>query len=163
MQIKHKRNGVYEHLYPKTLSENVEMNDGNNVEQWKKEVEDDLNDVKEVSERLKDGLSNLWSGSKLMDSNDVVRPRKKLSECFTGWILVWKRAGSRSQFQYTVIPKIHVDVISGSTGGTKSVLSTIDSKVVIKYIYIVDDEITGHGSNTESDNSDIELAGVYEF
>ena len=163
MQIKYKKGGTYEHLYPKTLSENVEMNDGDSVEQWKQEVDDDLNGLKELKDKIEEGFPELWKGAKLMDTDDEVKPNQKLSDCFTGWVLAWKQTGRLSQYQYTLIPKIHLIVSEGTSAGTKTVLSTQGGAVVIKFIYIKNDVITGHSSNASSDNEDIELVGVYEF
>lgn len=163
MQIKYRNGGSFEHLYPKTLSENVEMNDGNNVEEWKKEVEDDLNEVGVISDKIKNGFPRLWSGSNVMDGSSVIKPSKKLSDCFTGWVLAWKQVDRLTQYQYTFIPKVHLSVMGSSTGGTKTVLSSTGGTVVIKFVYITDDEIGGHSSNTSGDNGDIELIGVYEF
>src|SRR5699024_10830466 len=110
MQIKYRNNGNFEHLYPKTLSGNVEMNSGKTLEEWKGEVDDDLNEIEKDIKDITPSSDLLWEGRNVLDGGKSVKPSKKLNECATGWTLIWTKTGGKQQFQYTNIPKLSLRV-----------------------------------------------------
>lgn len=123
----------------------------------------------------------LWSGQYYMSSPNstpqTVTPSKKLSECRTGWLLLWSDydAGSGSNdadFVTTIIPKNNP---SGGTWGGKSFLCDIPRYVgsnaedvdterrIIKPIYVHDDRIEGSYQNDKDERNDVVLRAVYEI
>ena len=123
----------------------------------------------------------LWTGSSYLSSSDgtpqTVTPSKKLSECRTGWILLWSDYDPGSgandiDFVTTFIPKYNP---SGGTWGGKAFLCSIPTYVggdandisteirVIKPIYVHDDCIKGSYQNTSGGRNDVVLRAVYEF
>ena len=68
MQINYNNNGNFEKLYPITLSGNVKLNNGKNIEEWKMEVDDDFNNIEHRTSELEQQFENslndsLWSGN----------------------------------------------------------------------------------------------------
>ena len=123
----------------------------------------------------------LWSGQYYMSSPNstpqTVTPSKKLSECRTGWLLLWSDydAGSGSNdsdFVTTIIPK---NDPSGNKWGGKSFLCDIPRYVgsnaedvdterrIIKPIYVHDDCIKGSYQNDKDERNDVVLRAVYEI
>lgn len=123
----------------------------------------------------------LWSGQYYMSSPNstpqTVTPTKKLSECRTGWLLLWSDydAGSGSNdsdFVTTIIPK---NDPSGNKWGGKSFLCDIPRYVgsnaedvdterrIIKPIYVHDDCIKGSYQNDKDERNDVVLRAVYEI
>ena len=123
----------------------------------------------------------LWSGAMYMSSPNstpqTVTPSKKLSECRTGWLLLWSDydAGSGSNdadFVTTMIPK---NDPSGNKWGGKSFLCDIPRYVgsnaedvdterrIIKPIYVHDDRIEGSYQNDKDERNDVVLRAVYEI
>ena len=107
----------------------------------------------------------------------TVTPSKKLSECRTGWLLLWSDydAGSGSNdsdFVTTIIPKNNP---SGGKWGGKSFLCDIPRYVgsnaedvdterrIIKPIYVHDDCIKGSYQNDKDERNDVVLRAVYEI
>ena len=167
MQINYNNNGNFEKLYPITLSGNVKLNNGKNIEEWKMEVDDDFNNIEhrtsELEQQFESSLINnsLWSGNSLLDSTDVITPTKKLVDCKNGWLLMFKYAGAYNNLNYEYIPKHHLTV--GNSGGVKLVLGSTSGTYVQKYIYVKSDKVTGHSSNVASGNEVIELFNIYEY
>lgn len=123
----------------------------------------------------------LWSGQYYMSSPNstpqTVTPSKKLSECRTGWLLLWSDydpgSGSNdSDFVTTIIPK---NDPSGNKWGGKSFLCDIPRYVgsnaedvdterrIIKPIYVHDDCIKGSYQNDKDERNDVVLRAVYEI
>lgn len=167
MQINYTNDGIYNKIYPVTISENVKLNIGKNLEEWKQEVDDDFNNIEhrtsELEQQFESSLINnsLWSGNSLLDSTDVITPTKKLVDCKNGWLLMFKYAGAYNNLNYEYIPKHHLTV--GNSGGVKLVLGSTSGTYVQKYIYVKSDTVTGHSSNVASGNEVIELFNIYEY
>ena len=125
--------------------------------------------------------SPLWSGQYYMSSPNstpqTVTPSKKLSECRTGWLLLWSDydpgSGSNdADFATTIIPK---GTPSGGKWGGKSFLCDIPRFVgsntddvdterrIIKPIYVHDDRIEGSYQNDKDERNDVVLRAVYEI
>ena len=122
----------------------------------------------------------LWSGEAYMQSVNstpqTVTPSKKLSECRTGWMLLWSDydpgSGSNdTDFCTTFIPKY---TPSGGTWGGKAFYCDIPmyvgsdptdlstEKRCIKPIYVHDDCLKGSYQNTSGGRNDVVLRAVYE-
>lgn len=120
----------------------------------------------------------LWSGAKLVKANETITPSKKLSECRTGWILLWSdydpdtSSGVDGDFVTTFIPNRNH---SGGTWNGSTFLvdiprfigsNTQDSsteKRIIKWINVYDDRIVGEAANEKADRNDVALRAIYEF
>ena len=157
MQINYNNNGNFEKLYPITLSENVKLNNGKNIEEWKMEVDDDFNILEEKNSEN----TSLWSGFSTLSSTDIITPTKKITDCKNGWLLMFKYAGAYNNLNYEYIPKHHIVV--GNSGGIKIKLASVSGTYVQKYIYVKSDTVTGHSSNVASGNEVMELFNIYEY
>lgn len=122
----------------------------------------------------------LWSGEAYMQSVNstpqTVTPSKKLSECRTGWMLLWSDydpgdGANDTDFCTTFIPKF---TPSGGTWGGKAFYCDIPmyvggdatdlstEKRCIKPIYVHDDCLKGSYQNTSGGRNDVVLRAVYE-
>ena len=120
----------------------------------------------------------LWSGAKLVTANETITPSKKLSECKTGWMLLWSdydpdtSAGVDGDFVTTFIPNRNH---SGGTwnGSTffadiprfigSNTQDTSTEKRIMKWFNVYDDKITGTAANGYADRNDVALRAIYEF
>ena len=123
----------------------------------------------------------LWSGQMYMSSPNstpqTVTPSKKLSECRTGWLLLWSDydpgSGSNdADFATTIIPKNNP---SGGKWGGKSFLCDIPRYIgsntddvdterrIIKVIYVHDDCIKGSYQGDADERNDVVLRAVFEI
>lgn len=122
----------------------------------------------------------LWSGSAYMQSTNstpqVVTPSKKLSQCRTGWMLLWSDydpgdGANDTDFCTTFIPKY---TPSGGIWGGKAFYCDIPmyvgsdatdlstEKRCIKPVYVHDDCLKGSYQNTSGGRNDVVLRAVYE-
>src|SRR5690625_4233352 len=147
MKIKNKTSQGWQELYPETLAKNVKLLNGQNLEEFKEEVED----------RLPDDVP-LWEGNELMLEDKKIYPSKKLSDCNQGWVLRWQNANddgiTNSNFNYMYVPKVH---LTSSGTGVKGIMGGISQKIISKYVYVRDGEIEGHSTNIEEDNTKLAL------
>lgn len=107
----------------------------------------------------------------------TVTPSKKLSECRTGYLLLWADYDPGSgvgdvDLVTTMIPKNNP---SGGKWGGKAFLcdipryvgsdpdNTATEKRIIKVIYVHDDCIKGNAHNASGDRNDVVLRAVYEY
>jgi hypothetical protein len=114
----------------------------------------------------------LWSGIAYPDANQTIKPSKKLSECRTGWILVWSdydySVGSNDiHWAFTHIPKSFASFDKGG-GFFASIVNYMSDTTVDntgKYLYINDGDITGADFNKQEANrsNDVCLRFVYEY
>lgn len=124
----------------------------------------------------------LWSGVAYMQSVNsnpqTITPSKKLSECRTGWLLLWSdydantNTANDNDFCTTFIPKFNP---AGGTWGGKAFLCSLPTYVggdpddigteirVIKPIYVHDDCLKGSYQNTSGGRNDVVLRAVYEI
>lgn len=169
MQINYTNDGIYNKIYPVTISENVKLNIGKNLEEWKQEVDEDFNniedDIQNINNRYEDDkkINILWQGNSVAGSGFNITPSKKLSDCKNGWLLAFKLAGNSNNYNYQHIPKEHVSLTSGTDRGVKCVLGSLGGTIVQKYMYIYDDKIIGHSSNSSTENEKMELFSVAEY
>lgn len=121
----------------------------------------------------------LWSGALHMTGSHTVTPSKKLSECRTGWILMWSDYDADTgvaNINDVVTSVIYKKSIGGTNWGgaahlfdipsymgADSATDTSGEKRVIKRLYIHDDKLVGHNSNNLGERKDVVLRAVYEF
>lgn len=168
MQINYKLNGQFEHLYPVTLGDNVRLNNGTTLEEWKKEVEDSTNvvedNIKTLQEKVGLQPSNykeLWRGDDLIGASSNIKPSKKISDCNNGWLLVFRNASALNNFSYHYIPKIQI--LFTTTEGVKILAGSSNGVIAQKYVIIQDEAIKGISNNETGDNAKATLTRVYEF
>lgn len=123
----------------------------------------------------------LWNGASYLTSTNgtpqVVTPSKKLSECRTGWLLLWSdydastSTANDTDFCTTYIPKY---TPTGGTWGGKAFYCSVPTYVggdasdvsteirVIKPVYVHDDKLVGSYQNTTGGRNDVVLRAVYE-
>lgn len=152
MQMNYKKSGQFEKLYPITLGDNVKLNSGKTLEEWKQEVDGLLNAVE-------DGYTEIWSGNEILgvDGSGVTMP-STLSSAKNGWILVFETVSLTSNKNYCYVPKVHpnghaIKLIIGGSGGA----------IYSKYIYIDGAKINGHSTNGKSGNETMGLKRVIKY
>lgn len=109
----------------------------------------------------------LWQGYHHMSKSETVKPSKRLSECNTGWIIVWSDwndggKGENFNFVYSYIPK---NTIWKDGQNTCFALSTGegDDTYTNKTLYIYDDRFTGNDNNKKGTSYDVVIRCVLEF
>ena len=118
--------------------------------------------------------TELWSSSGwYMLASQIAYPTKKLSECKTGWILVWSDYDADTKkvndydFNYTHIPKYAVSKYSGKMVffPIMNYLSATSNNMTGKKLYVYDDRLVGHDDNGSSDTQakDVVLRAVVEY
>ena len=122
-------------------------------------------EVKKMRDQFDNIGQELWTGELYPREDQTLEPRKKLSECVTGWVLRWQRytkgeGVNQQQFQYTHVPKSH----NQSEGrGMRIPLHGPGGMDVTKYIYVYDDRIEGFETNDKGDNHNLALTAVFEY
>lgn len=120
----------------------------------------------------------LWSGALYMNANQVVTPSKPLSECRTGWMLLWSdydpdnSVAKDEDFVTTFIPRLSPN---GSAWNGQSYYFDIPRYIgsntsdvttearIIKRLYVADETLTGYSANNAGTRTDVVLRAVYEF
>lgn len=154
--IKYKLNGQFEHLYPVTLGDNVRLNNGTTLEQWKKQIEDLFNQVEDKD------YNEIWSGSETLDGSKEIVLTKPLSECSNGYILVFKEpSGASGNVNYCYVPKTQSSMYP--TFGIKFLVGVRSGGIRSKFIYIEDKKIKGHSSNGTGGNEETVLVKIISY
>lgn len=120
----------------------------------------------------------LWTGKLYMSANQTVTPSKKLSECRTGWMLLWSdydpdtAEAKDSEFHTTFIPRMtptgetwaakHFYFDIPRTSGSDITVVTSEKRI-LKGLYVHDDKLVGHAMNNQDTRTDVVLRAVYEF
>lgn len=95
------------------------------------------------------GNEVLWTGAIYLQESQSITPSKSLSNCPTGWILVWSRYASgtaqNDNWSFTHIPRAFQQVRSGN-GGIQANIGR-DEGSMSKYIYVTNTTISGHSRN----------------
>lgn len=107
--------GQFEHLYPVTLGDNVKLNSGVTLEQWKQQIDDLFNALED------DDFNVMWNGNDILSATTELTMPKKLSECKNGWILVFGDTTQGSNWNYCYIPRTHASMYDYS-GGVKFIV-----------------------------------------
>lgn len=114
----------------------------------------------------------LWSGSCTLVATDTVTPSKPLSNCQSGWLLLWSDGnanGVGNDYDYctSMIPKKNA---TGGNWNTKAFFcvlprfSDVDlDGINIKTIKVSDTTIFGDVKNDQGGREDIILRAVYEY
>lgn len=167
MQINYEKNGKYEKLYPKTISTNVEMLDGRNLNQWKEDFEDEFNVMDSgLKELQKESNDELWSGADILSASSTISPSKALNNTKNGYVLVFARRVNTvfDNYNYYHLPKTHLLATNnGVASGVKIMLGSASGDFAQKYLYIKPTSITGHNVNTSGVSADIHLVKIYEY
>lgn len=153
MQMNYKISGQFEHLYPVTLGDNVKLNSGVTLEQWKQQIDDLFNALED------DDFNVMWNGNDILSATTELTMPKKLSECKNGWILVFGDTTQGSNWNYCYIPRTHASMYS-SSGGVKFLVGVKNSAITSKFIFISDTKIKGHLANTQGGNEGAALLKV---
>lgn len=123
------------------------------------------------------GSPVLWSGKLYPNANHTITPSKKLSECKTGWMLLWcdynpdTSTVNDADFVTTMLPKCRYD---GNVWNGKTFLCDVPrfygsaddtslEKRIMKTLTVYDDKIVGNVINGQGDRNDVVLRAVYEF
>ncbi|MGX7265367.1 hypothetical protein [Enterococcus crotali] len=159
-------------LYPKThtsaidnFDETVVKKTGNEEIAGVKNFKGDLQlNGKSVETKLDSGI--LWTGTWILNELQTITPKKKLSDCKTGWILVFqeydKGATNSSAFHYFHVPKCHV--IKHNNRGLVFQISNYNGATMgVKYLYISDTQIKGHSLNGQAPNNIQAITEIYEY
>lgn len=159
-------------LYPKTHTSAIDNFDEAVV---KKTGDENISGVKNFKDGIQQNgkallteteLSALWTGGWVMNTTQTVTPKKKLTECRTGWILRWQRIlGGEVKFQdynYTYVPKQHT-IDAAGMGVSCMIDSGAGDAKSVKYIYVRDENIKGHGNNSTNPSGSFVLTAVFEF
>lgn len=167
MQMNYEKDGKYEKLYPKTISTNVEMLDGRDLNKWKQDFEDEFNIIEsDIKELKKDTNGELWRGSEILSATASITPSKALSDTRNGYILVFARKSGSAydNYNYYHLPKVHLlSTNNGMSSGVKILLGSVSGSIVSKYIYFRRDSIAGNALNEQSGSEDVFLLRVYEY
>lgn len=156
MKMQYNKDGNYEPMFPVTLGDNVNLNNGQTLEQWKTQI-DDLYNIKED-----DDYNTIWTGSMVMNETDEVITLKPLTECENGWILVFKEpSGASGNVNYCYVPKVQPDLYASY--GINFVVGVSSGGVRAKFLYINNLTITGHSSNATGGNEETELVRVISY
>ena len=157
MQMNYKKNGEFEKLYPKTLAGNVLFNNGQTIEEYKKEIDDTIN-------KKEDTFQELWSGNDAMGDGVSINPSKKLSECQNGWVFVFKNQHSSTNISYHYVPKVHIKLSNNSSSNGLKIIAGGSSGVLThKYLLVGDGTIKGHSSNVLDGNDKTALYKILEY
>lgn len=109
----------------------------------------------------------LWQGVAVMNSIQSITPSAKLSDCLSGWVLVWSQVNNgspvNSRFAYQFVLK---SLASGS--GTTFPIAAPDGSTpwahaAAKYLYITNTTIKGYASNNQGESYNYALREVRSF
>ncbi|EGO8907461.1 hypothetical protein D5674_09920 [Enterococcus faecalis] len=112
--------------------------------------------------------AELWSGVGVLNDAQKITPKKKLTDCTNGWLLVWQpyegspAAAQPWDYNYSFIPKAHLLHASGNAINCL-ITNRTQTKQVSKYVYINENEMTGHVANGEAPQNGWVLTKVFEF
>src|SRR5690606_1944629 len=98
----------------------------------------------------------LWSGGAYMHGGQTLNMPTKLSDCASGWILVWadysNGAGQKYDNVYTYVHTTHIDDRCGQ--GVHFVVSggatTRNTQLKTNYVYVSNDKLEGNAVNDGS-------------
>lgn len=115
----------------------------------------------------------LWTGIYYPTASQTATPSKKLSECRTGWTLVWSgydSGGVTEDYVTTYIPKTDA---AGNAWNNKLHYAMIATAVtadsvdannfVIKGFYVSNDKIVGIAANNAGNRTKAVLRAIYEY
>ncbi|EGO5058335.1 hypothetical protein ACFJZD_13455 [Enterococcus faecalis] len=143
---------------PKAMATVVEAVDG--LENYPTKAETDKAYIKVPT------VDELWAGGWFMNGSQTVTPKKKLSECANGWLIVFSNAendaSTKTEFQYLFVHKRHVKKYS-ATGIVFPTANYNGAKTGVKYLYITDTNIKGNDLNGNAANKFKIMTEIYEW
>lgn len=116
----------------------------------------------------------LWTGASYPLATDTITPSKPLSQCRTGWLLLWSdydeasTAGGDFDYATSIIPKMKAD---GASWSGQSFMDVVPASlteagtnfIVAKKLIVHDDRIIGYaGNGATTEGKDVALRAVYE-
>lgn len=149
---------LMENNEPKAMATVVEAVDG--LENYPTKAETDKAYIKVPT------ADELWAGGWFMNGSQTVTPKKKLSECANGWLIVFSNAendaSTKTEFQYLFVHKRHVKKYS-ATGIVFPTANYNGAKTGVKYLYITDTNIKGNDLNGNAANKFKIMTEIYEW
>ncbi|EOW1928988.1 hypothetical protein ACNZ6N_001597 [Enterococcus faecalis] len=149
---------LMENNEPKAMATVVEAVDG--LENYPTKAETDKAYLKVPT------IDELWAGGWFMNGSQTVTPKKKLSECANGWLIVFTNAendaSTKTEFQYLFVHKRHVKKYS-ATGIVFPTANYNGTKIGVKYLYITDTNIKGNDLNGNAANKFKIMTEIYEW
>lgn len=110
----------------------------------------------------------LWQGASYPNGATTIYPSKPLSECLTGWVLVWSYYDASTaqpgnyRFVLSHVHKNHARDAAGLSTFFPVPLSTT-GQIAVKTLYISDNRIVGHDDNMSTLNRAAVLRRIYEY
>lgn len=149
---------LMENNEPKAMATVVEAVDG--LENYPTKAETDKAYLKVPT------TDELWAGGWFMNGSQTVTPKKKISECANGWLIVFTNAendaSTKTEFQYLFVHKRHVKKYS-ATGIVFPTANYNGTKIGVKYLYITDTNIKGNDLNGNAANKFKIMTEIYEW
>ncbi|EPI39322.1 hypothetical protein [Enterococcus faecalis] len=149
---------LMENNTPKAMATVVEAVDG--LENYPTKAETDKAYLKVPT------ADELWAGGVFMNGSQTVTPKKKLSECANGWLIVFSNsendASTKTEFQYLFVHKRHLKKYS-ATGIVFPTANYNGTKIGVKYLYITDTNIKGNDLNGNAANKFKIMTEIYEW
>lgn len=113
----------------------------------------------------------LWEGAIYMTNSQTINPSKALSNCRSGWVLVFCKyqSGAAQDWGYTFHFVNKQSVRNGTKGTTFLMCNDFYdginnfNDIRTKYLYIRNESISGHERNNRYGNEDFALRYIYEF
>src|SRR5690606_15570059 len=112
--------------------------------------------------------NTLWQGASYPNGATTIYPNKPLSECLTGWVLVWSyydaSTGQPGNYRFVLshVHKNHARDAAGLSTFFPVPLSTT-GQIAVKTLYISDERIVGHDDNMSTLNRAAVLRRIYEY
>ena len=95
----------------------------------------------------------LWEGAIFMKEGQIAELFEPVSEQKTGIVLVWSSyrngVADNSNWTYCFVPKEHIQYANGA-GIDMHMSGTAFGGMCCKYVYVSDNQITGHASNDDT-------------
>ncbi|MFC8561413.1 hypothetical protein [Peribacillus frigoritolerans] len=116
--------------------------------------------------------TQLWKGAYYMNTQTIT-PKKKLSECRTGWLLVWSDFNDATDVEndynwaFSYIPKFFPSIDKGG-GVYVPIINNMTSSSIgltAKTLYVNDTTLSGNDDNASNNNAtrDVVLRFIYEY
>lgn len=117
--------------------------------------------------------TQLWMGAYYVQGATTITPKKKLSECRTGWLLVWSDYNDDTDTEndynwaFSYIPKFFHTIDKGG-GLYVPIINNMTSSVIgltAKTLYVNDSTLSGNDDNGSNNNGtrDVVLRYIYEY
>jgi hypothetical protein len=109
----------------------------------------------------------LWQGVAVMNSVQSITPSAKLSDCLSGWVLVWSQVNNGSPVDSRFAYQFVLKSLASGSGTTFPIAapegSTPWAHAAAKYLYITNTTIKGYESNNQGESYNYALREVRSF